>query len=84
MLSLPGIETLERQHHALMGLQSFQNSVVKQVGGTVLDLLLRHAAREQRPHTSRRKRHPALLGDLFRELRGVRRLGADHDNKAAG
>ena len=82
--ALESVETLERQNDALPSLQPLQNGAGEKFAGTLSDLAFRDPTGEQGSHPSRRESRPALLDDSLGEPCGLRRLGADDDDKAPG
>jgi len=82
--ALQSVESLEGQNNALLGLQALQDSAGEQLVGAFLDLALCDPTGEERSHPAGGERRPALLHDSLGEPCGLRRLGADDDEKAPG
>ena len=82
--ALKGVETLERQNDALFRLQPLEYGAGEQFTAAFLNLVLRDAAGEQRPHPTRCERRAAVLHNSLGEPRGLRRLCADDDEEATG
>jgi hypothetical protein len=78
------IEPLERDHDGLALGEALGGGGVDQRAGLRLDLLGADAAREQLAHLAHREQRAGLGEHARAERLGGRRVGADHDQQAAG
>src|SRR3954468_20428771 len=83
-LAAPGVDALGGEHDGLAGLQALGDRRVEELRHALLDLLLRHAAGQERADLVAREDRALVLDHALEEAVALGGRGADHDDEAPG